>query len=258
MPDLSVADNIAITNPPQPLRPDRPPRPAPPRRGACWRASAPRTSTRSTPVQDLPLSRRQMVEIAKALARDPKLLILDEATSALTAADVDKVFAMLKRLRDEGLGILYISHRMHEIEELADQCTVFRNGRHIETLQGAAQDRRRDRRADDRPRIQPRLPAEADAEPSAKPPVLAVAEPDLDRPSERRLAERRHRRDRRPRRPRRPGPERAAAGAVRRAARRHGRDPDRRQDGVGQRPARRQGRVASAWRWSPRTARPRG
>ena len=79
-------------------------------------------------VKDLPLSRRQMVEIAKALARNPRILILDEATSALTAADVGKVFVVLKRLRDEGLALLYISHRMHEIAELADECTVFRNG----------------------------------------------------------------------------------------------------------------------------------
>src|SRR5205823_4582773 len=69
------------------------------------------------PVKDLPLSRRQMVEIAKALARNPKILILDEATSALTAADVVKVFTVLKRLRGEGLALLYISHRMHEIAE---------------------------------------------------------------------------------------------------------------------------------------------
>ncbi len=74
-----------------------------------------------------------MVEIAKALARNPRILILDEATSALTAADVTKVFAVLKRLRSEGLALLYISHRMHEIAELADECTVFRNGRNVAT-----------------------------------------------------------------------------------------------------------------------------
>ena len=86
-------------------------------------------------VKDLPLSRRQMVEIAKALARKPRILILDEATSALTAADVAKVFAVLKRLRGEGLALLYISHRMHEIAELADECTVFRNGRNVATYE---------------------------------------------------------------------------------------------------------------------------
>ena len=83
----------------------------------------------------LPLSRRQMVEIAKALARDPKILILDEATSALTASDVATVFAVLKELRADGLAVVYISHRMHEIAELADECTVYRNGRHVATFE---------------------------------------------------------------------------------------------------------------------------
>jgi ribose transport system ATP-binding protein len=82
--------------------------------------------------------RRQLVEIAKALVRDPRILILDEATSALTAADVRKVFAVLKRLRSEGLALLYISHRMAEIAELADECTVFRNGRNVGTFKSGA------------------------------------------------------------------------------------------------------------------------
>ncbi len=76
-----------------------------------------------------------MVEIAKALARKPRLMILDEATSALTRSDVEKVFSVLKRLRSEGLALVYISHRMHEIAELADDCTVFRNGRSMNPTQ---------------------------------------------------------------------------------------------------------------------------
>ena len=67
------------------------------------------------------------------MTRGPRILILDEATSALTAADVTKVFAVLKRLRSEGMALLYISHRMHEIAQLADECTVFRNGRNVAT-----------------------------------------------------------------------------------------------------------------------------
>jgi ribose transport system ATP-binding protein len=134
IPDLTVADNIAITSPPTRL-------------GLIDRRSQRRLAedalARSgaegihplSRVKDLPLSRRQMVEIAKALARNPKILILDEATSALTAADVERVFAVLKRLRSEGLAIVYISHRMHEIAELADDCTVFRNGRFVGTFQ---------------------------------------------------------------------------------------------------------------------------
>jgi ribose transport system ATP-binding protein len=130
IPDLSVADNIAISNPPQ-------------RFGLIDRKAQRRMAEEALAragaddihpmalVKDLSLSRRQMVEIAKALARRPRILILDEATSALTAVDVTKIYAVLKRLRAEGLALLYISHRMHEIAELADECTVFCNGRSV-------------------------------------------------------------------------------------------------------------------------------
>jgi ribose transport system ATP-binding protein len=133
LPDLSVADNIGITTPPRRFgmidgRAQRRQAEALLARIGCADID-PRAN-----VRDLPLSRRQMVEIAKALGRNPTLLILDEATSALTAADVDKVYAILHSLREEGLALLYISHRMHEIEELADTCSVFRNGSHIDTF----------------------------------------------------------------------------------------------------------------------------
>jgi len=132
VPELSVADNIVISDPPtrfgmidrrkqQAIALD-----------ALKRAGAEDIHPKAL-VKDLPLSRRQMVEIAKALARKPRILILDEATSALTAADVTRVFQVLKRLRAEGLALLYISHRMHEIAELADECTVFRNGKNVAT-----------------------------------------------------------------------------------------------------------------------------
>ena len=132
IPDLSVADNISISNPPTwagliDRRAQR--RIA---ESALARAGAEDIHPLAL-VKDLPLSRRQMVEIAKALQLRPRILILDEATSALAAADVAKVFAVLKRLRSEGLALLYISHRMHEIAELADECTVFRNGRNVAT-----------------------------------------------------------------------------------------------------------------------------
>ena len=130
IPDLSVADNIAISNPPRRFglidrRAQR--RMA---EEALARAGADSIHPRAL-VKDLSLSRRQMVEIAKALARKPRILILDEATSALTAADVTKIYGVLRRLRAEGLALLYISHRMHEIAELADECTVFCNGRSV-------------------------------------------------------------------------------------------------------------------------------
>jgi len=130
IPDLSVADNIMAGNPPA-------------RFGIIDRKAQRRLAEEALAkaggegihprarVGDLPLSRQQIVEIAKALARNPRVLILDEATSALTASDVTKVFAVLKRLRSEGMALLYISHRMHEIAELADECTVFRNGHNV-------------------------------------------------------------------------------------------------------------------------------
>ncbi|WP_193336889.1 sugar ABC transporter ATP-binding protein [Devosia beringensis] len=132
IPDLSVADNIVISNPPTRLGMiDRKAQHSI-AMAALERAGGGDIHPMEL-VKNLPLSRRQVVEIAKALARKPRLLILDEATSALTAADVETVFGVLKRLRDEGIALLYISHRMHEIAELADDCTVFRNGRKIAT-----------------------------------------------------------------------------------------------------------------------------
>ncbi len=137
IPDLSVADNICISNPPKRYGLID---------GRAQRRIAEEALARAggedihplAPVKDLPLSRRQLVEIAKALVRNPRILILDEATSALTAADVRKVFAVLKRLRSEGLALLYISHRMAEIAELADECTVFRNGHNVGTFKSGA------------------------------------------------------------------------------------------------------------------------
>jgi ribose transport system ATP-binding protein len=133
LPDLSVADNISIVNPPKRFGLiDRPRQ---------WRRA--REILReigctdihpSDRVKDLPLSRQQMVEIAKALVRQSRLIIMDEATSALTARDVDQLYKIIRQLRDRGLAILYISHRMHEIAALADTCSVFRNGKHIETF----------------------------------------------------------------------------------------------------------------------------
>lgn len=133
VPDLSVADNICISNPPKRL--GMIDRKAQIREADALlsRIQCEDVNPRSR-VRDLPLSRRQMVEIAKALSRNPSVLILDEATSALTAADVDNVLSLLRKLRDEGLSILTISHRMHEIEAVADMCSVFRNGQHIDTF----------------------------------------------------------------------------------------------------------------------------
>ncbi|MGL3608499.1 sugar ABC transporter ATP-binding protein [Rhizobium sp. G187] len=87
-----------------------------------------------TPVEELSLADRQRVEIAKALYQKPRLLILDEATSALGASAVEKVFTVIRKLRDEGCCILFISHRFHEVEALADTISVFRAGQHVRTF----------------------------------------------------------------------------------------------------------------------------
>jgi ribose transport system ATP-binding protein len=85
-------------------------------------------------VRDLPLAERQQVEIAKAIGRDPDVLILDEATSALGVQEVERVFQVLRQLRDRGKAIVFISHRMEEVRALCDRATVFRDGRDVGTV----------------------------------------------------------------------------------------------------------------------------
>lgn len=94
-------------------------------------------------VVDLPLGAQQMVEIAKALAREARLLVMDEPTSALTDADTQRLFAAIRQLRDRGVGIVYISHKMEEIYALADRITVLRDGQYIGTATPAELPRER-------------------------------------------------------------------------------------------------------------------
>ena len=82
----------------------------------------------------LPLSDRQAMCIARALVRNPRILILDEATSALDVATRDRLFDVLRRLCAEGVSVLFISHRMDEVEEIADRVTVMRSGDTVTTL----------------------------------------------------------------------------------------------------------------------------
>jgi ribose transport system ATP-binding protein len=82
----------------------------------------------STPVGALPLGRRQMVEIAKALYREPRVLILDEPTSSLSATETAIVTKLLERLRAQGVAILYISHRLNEVMALCHHVTVLKDG----------------------------------------------------------------------------------------------------------------------------------
>ncbi|GAB4524030.1 MAG: sugar ABC transporter ATP-binding protein [Roseibium sp.] len=81
-----------------------------------------------TRVADLDVADRQMIAIARAMARSPKLLILDEPTSSLSASEADRLFALIDRLRADGVAILYISHRMSDIRRIADRIVSMRDG----------------------------------------------------------------------------------------------------------------------------------
>lgn len=131
VPGLSVADNLALTDLAtgghrlvRRAEAERVARAALDRLGLSWsdevlRADAARLGT----------SDAQLLVLARALRSTPRLLILDEPTSALTAAEADRLFAVLRVLRDEGLSILFVSHRFGEIERLADRIVVLRDGR---------------------------------------------------------------------------------------------------------------------------------
>ena len=93
------------------------------------------TPSLDAPAEALSLSERQACCVARALVRDPRVLILDESTSALDVATRDRLFAMVRRLCASGCGVIFISHRMDEIEELADRVTVLRSGESVATLE---------------------------------------------------------------------------------------------------------------------------
>src|SRR5208337_4477089 len=84
-------------------------------------------------VADISVAERQMVEIAKALSHESRLIIMDEPTAALTEKEVCKIFEIVKNLRARGVAIIYISHRLEEAFELADRITVMRDGRKVGT-----------------------------------------------------------------------------------------------------------------------------
>ncbi|MCP5524804.1 MAG: sugar ABC transporter ATP-binding protein [Verrucomicrobiales bacterium] len=86
-----------------------------------------------SPISALGVAEQQMVEVAKALSLDARILVMDEPTSALTETEIANLFAIVRRLRDRGVGVVYISHRMEEIFEIGDRVTVLRDGRHVAT-----------------------------------------------------------------------------------------------------------------------------
>ena len=87
-----------------------------------------------TVVGDLPISKQQMVEIAKALSMDARILIMDEPTSALTAREIEDLFRIIRDLRASAHGIVYISHRLEELQHIVDRVTIMRDGQYITTM----------------------------------------------------------------------------------------------------------------------------
>ncbi|SDK90974.1 monosaccharide ABC transporter ATP-binding protein, CUT2 family [Glycomyces sambucus] len=87
-----------------------------------------------TPVGDLLVAQQQVVEIAKALSFDARILIMDEPTAALTESETANLFRLIRDLRDAGTGVIYISHRLGELKEISDRITVLRDGEYVDTL----------------------------------------------------------------------------------------------------------------------------
>jgi ribose transport system ATP-binding protein len=88
----------------------------------------------ATPVKRLTIAQQQMVEIARAVARQARIIIMDEPTSSLTTHEIGQLYRVVRDLTARGVGIIYVSHHFDEIEELADRVTVLRDGRYIGTV----------------------------------------------------------------------------------------------------------------------------
>jgi ribose transport system ATP-binding protein len=136
MPDLTIAQNIFIGREP--------------RRGRLFLNEAALNRTAAdlfdqlglaldptTPVRELTVAKQQMVEIAKALSYDARVLIMDEPTAALNDVEVETLFGLIRRFTTPRTGVIYISHRMHELKQISDRTTVLRDGRYVDTIDTA-------------------------------------------------------------------------------------------------------------------------
>jgi ribose transport system ATP-binding protein len=131
LPDRSVAENIFLGD--EPARRGRLDRPAM-REGA--RKILARLRSAIDPnarAGDLSVAEQQMVEIAKALATHPRILVMDEPTAALDDSEASRLLELVRRLRDEGVAVIYVSHRMPEIAAISDRVTVLKDGRNALT-----------------------------------------------------------------------------------------------------------------------------
>ena len=174
------------------------------------------SSTRRFPSADCGPDRQQMVEIARALSIDARLLILDEPTSSLTDDEVESLFAVVRKLRDDGVSTIFVSHRIDEVFELADRISVLRDGHSVG--EAAAAELTRGRLI--HMMVGRELEEEARAE-EGRPSTTTAGRPRSPRADSRRRGfrrrrpRRRSRRDRRARRTGRSGKKRAAGDALR-------------------------------------------
>jgi rhamnose transport system ATP-binding protein len=137
-PDLDVAENIYMGRQPRN------------RLGIDWRemyrevnellASFGVSMDARTPVQGLSVADQQLVEIAKALSLDAQVVVMDEPTAALSSREIEQLFGIVRGLRERGVSVLFISHRLDEVFELADVVTVLRDGEHVVTAPAAELD----------------------------------------------------------------------------------------------------------------------
>ncbi|MEL5957805.1 sugar ABC transporter ATP-binding protein [Streptomyces sp. CLV115] len=133
LPHRTVAENVFLGR--EPTRYGLVDRRAMERRTAELLAELDETGiTPRTPVHELPVARRQTVEIVKALASDVRILVMDEPTAALADHEVEQLGSLVSRLTARGIGILYISHRLREVFELSRRITVLKDGRRVTTL----------------------------------------------------------------------------------------------------------------------------
>ncbi|MGY2053251.1 multiple monosaccharide ABC transporter ATP-binding protein [Methylobacterium sp. JK268] len=132
IPLLSIAENIFIGNPPR--RFGVIDREAMHRRAKDLMAKVGLDENPDTPVIDLGVGKQQLVEIAKALSKDVRLLILDEPTASLNERDSDKLLDLLTAFRAQGIASILISHKLNEVSRVADRITVLRDGRSVDTL----------------------------------------------------------------------------------------------------------------------------
>lgn len=88
-----------------------------------------------TPVRELTISQRQLIEIAGALSANAKLIIMDEPNSSLSEAETERLFDVIRTLKERGIAIIYVSHKLDEVLRISDRITVFRDGKYIDTIE---------------------------------------------------------------------------------------------------------------------------